>query len=84
MYPEEDRMRIEELLVDIYSQKRRMEEQKKKPTQVIMSLRLFKVIRFYRLMIGSSGDLPGDYLGEDTLFDLEIMIDSKEDSFRIR
>jgi hypothetical protein len=72
-------MRPEEIIVEVYRQKTELLKQGIKPARVILAGSRWDEIRRYK---GRMGDLPdgaADYLGQDHLFGLEILIDNDVD-----
>lgn len=76
--PEPKKERPEELIVEIYRQKKERTESGLSPSQVIMSMKTLRFIRNYHSSLGSLENSLPDYIGEDTIFGLEIMIDNRE------
>ncbi|MBN2627154.1 MAG: hypothetical protein JXA95_10850 [Spirochaetales bacterium] len=76
--PEEELIRPEELIVEIYRQKTERTAAGLNGTQVIMSLANWRRIRAYHSSLGIlKGSLP-DYINDDTIFGLEVMIDNRD------
>lgn len=69
-------MRVEAIIAEIYKQKCALETQNKRPSIVIMSLSMSKILHVYHLLLGSIKNTEVDYLGQDSVWGLEIMIDN--------
>lgn len=70
--------RPEELIVEIYRQKSEHFRAGLKASQVIMSQKTWRIIRAYHSSLGIlEGNLP-DYIGEDSIFGLDVMLDGRE------
>ncbi|MDC7222620.1 MAG: hypothetical protein PQJ60_02700 [Spirochaetales bacterium] len=66
------------MIAEIYRQKTERQQAGLTGTQVIMSLTTWRIIRAWHLSLGQlKGNLP-DYIGEDHVFGLEVMIDNRE------
>jgi hypothetical protein len=77
-HPEKKLTRPEELIVEIYRQKTERAVAGLTGTQVIMSLTTWRKIRAYHSSLGVlKGTLP-DYINDDSIFGLEVMIDSRD------
>ena len=74
-----DDIRPEEIILEIYRQKKRCLEAGKKPEKVVLSMNHHRLIQWYHELLGSvDGPVP-DYLQEDTIFGLEICIDNSSE-----
>jgi len=72
-------MRAEELVAEIYRQKRVLQESGEHPDTVILSLEAWRHIRAWHLALGVMENSPHkDYIGEDTIFDMTVLIDSSD------
>ncbi len=70
-------MRAEELVAEIYRQKRELQESGNRPDRVVLSLEAWRHIRAWHLALGVMEESPHrDYIGEDTIFDMTVLIDS--------
>ena len=70
-------MRAEELIAEIYRQKTELQEQGKKPRQLILSHEAWRHIRAWHLARGIMEKAPHmDYIQENSVFGLEVFIDS--------
>ena len=75
---EEGQTRPEELIVEIYRQKTERLEAGLSGSQVIMSMETWRIIKAYHASLGIlKGNLP-DYINEDAIFGLSVMIDNRE------
>lgn len=70
--------RAEELLVEIYRQKRAAIEEGRTPQRVILNRRQYDVIQAYHARLGEIPEGQSDYIGRYELFDLEICIERVE------
>lgn len=71
-------MRPEEIIVEVYRQKTERQKRGDTPSRVILSGSQWDEIRRYKARLGELPDAALDYLGEDHLFGLEVLIDSVE------
>jgi len=70
-------MRAEELVAEIYRQKRALQASGGTPGTVVLSLEAWRHIRAWHLALGVMEQSPHrDYIGEDTIFDMTVLIDS--------
>ena len=68
-------MRAEEIIAEVYRQKKDLAESGGEARGVTMSMAQWRMLRDYRARLGDPpGDMP-DYLQEDSLFGLEIFIE---------
>jgi hypothetical protein len=75
---EAESLRPEELIAEIYRQKIERQAAGLSGTQVIMSLTTWRIIRAWHLSLGQLESSLPDYIGEDHIFGLEVMIDNRE------
>ncbi len=76
---EEDEPRAEELVAQIYGQKLSLEEKGRTPREVILSMADWRRIRAWHLAMGQITHFPQmDYITEDHIFGLEVLIDQRE------
>jgi acyl-CoA-binding protein len=69
-------MRAEELIAEIYRQKTELQNEGKKPHQVIMSMEAWRHIRAWHLARGVMEQAAHmDYIGEDRIFEMDVLID---------
>ena len=70
-------MRAEELIAEIYRQKTELQSKGVKPKKIILSMEAWRQIRAWHISLGSMEQAPHmDYIGEDTIFGLGILIDA--------
>ena len=75
----EEYIRPEEVILEIYRQKRQCIEAGVRPNRVILSMKQHRLLRWYHELLGNiDGPVP-DYLQEDSIFGLEICIDNESD-----
>jgi hypothetical protein len=67
--------RAEELLVEIYRQKRAAIDEGRVPQRVILNRTQYDVIQAYHARLGEMPDGQSDYIGRYELFELEICIE---------
>jgi hypothetical protein len=73
-------MRAEELIADIYRQKTELQKEGLNPGQVILNMEAWRHIRAWHLARGIMEQTPHmDYITEDSIFEMEILIDSVEE-----
>ena len=70
--------RAEELLVEIYRQKRAAIEEGRTPQRVVLNRTQYDVIQAYHARLGEIPEGQSDYIGRYELFDLEICIEGVE------
>ncbi len=68
-------MRPEEIIADVYRQISLKREQGNEPDAVLMNLKDYRLLEWYRNFIGEAGDSELDYLGQYELFGVEIFIE---------
>jgi hypothetical protein len=71
-----DGMRPEELIADIYSQLRLRRDEGKEPTGVLMNLKDYRLLEWYRNFLGEAENGSLEYLGQYEIFGLEILIEN--------
>ncbi|MBF9017399.1 hypothetical protein [Oceanispirochaeta sp. M2] len=73
-------MRAEELVAEIYRQKIELQKDGANPKQLILNMDAWRHIRAWHLARGIMEKAPHmDYITEDSIFDLEILIDAVEE-----
>jgi hypothetical protein len=70
--------RAEELIAEIFRQKRLLEAAGAVPSRVRLPLIWIRRIRVYRLLLGPLPDAEFDYLQTNSLFGLEFVLDNLE------
>ena len=76
--PEAQEIRPEELIIEVYRQKIERTEAGLSASQVVMSQKTWRQICIYHTSLGKlKGSLP-DYINNDSLFGLEVMLDNRE------
>jgi len=71
-----EEIRPEEIILEIYRQKKQCIDAGKKPEKVILSMKMHRLIRWYHEILGSiEGPVP-DYIQEESIFGLQICIDN--------
>jgi len=70
--------RPEELIVNIYRDKLKLQEQGRKATRVVMPMALYRTIREYHCSLGEMQGQFGDYITEDEIFGIPVFIDNVE------
>ena len=72
-------MRAEEIIAEIYRQKRELLDKGIKPDKVVFSMDIYRILKRYRELLGViEGPVP-DYLQQETVFGLTVCIDSDTD-----
>lgn len=70
-------MRAEEIIMEVYKQKLERQKAGLRCQNVVMNMDHYRCIQEYHRNLGSlQGDLP-DYINQDSLFGLEILIDNR-------
>ncbi len=70
-------MRAEELVVEIYRQKKELQAHNSKASQVVMSMEAWRHIQAWHRARGPLERAPHlDYIHEDSIFGLEVFIDN--------
>ncbi|MFW5743254.1 MAG: hypothetical protein ACOCWX_01615 [Spirochaetota bacterium] len=70
--------RAEELILDVYRQRREASEQGRETTRVVMSLSHYRTIQRFHARLGEVPEGSTDYIDRYRLFDLEICIERVE------
>ena len=72
----EKTMRAEEIIAEIYRQKREFLENGRRPNKVALSMEMCRILSRYRETLGvMQGPVP-DYLLDETVFGLTICVDT--------
>ncbi|MBN2656965.1 MAG: hypothetical protein JXR86_07885 [Spirochaetales bacterium] len=74
----ENEVRPEELIVNIYRDKLRLQERGRKPRRVVMPMDLYRKIRNYHAGLGEIQGSFSDYITEDEIFGIPVFIDNIE------
>ncbi|MCF7939733.1 MAG: hypothetical protein K9L68_14140 [Spirochaetales bacterium] len=69
-------LRAEEIIVSIWKQRSDLRNTGTIPDSVILSRDQYRTIREYHVSLGTLENEEMDYLAEDRIFDLDILIDS--------
>ena len=73
-------MRAEELLAEIYRQKIQLQQQGLTPRELILNMESWRHIRAWHLARGLMEESPHrDYIREDSVFELDVLIDTVEE-----
>lgn len=71
-------MRAEELVAEIYRQKNELQTNGKYPKTVVMNSSSYNTIQDWHKTLGTlEGTIP-DYISKETIFGLDILLDSAE------
>jgi len=70
--------RPEELIVNIYRDKLKLQERGRKARRVVMPMALYRKIREYHSSLGEIQGQFGDYITEDEIFGIPVFIDNVE------
>lgn len=73
-----DNPRAEELILEVYRQRREIEEQGRAASRVVMSLAHYRTIQRFHAHLGEVPDGAVDYIDRYRLFDLEICVEDVE------
>ncbi|MFW5741885.1 MAG: hypothetical protein ACOCW3_01070 [Spirochaetota bacterium] len=73
-----DSMRAEELILDVYRQRREIEEHGREATRVVMNPSHYRAIQRFHAHLGDVPEGAVDYIDRYRLFDLEICIERVE------
>ena len=69
-------IRPEEIILEIYRQKKRCIEDGLKPEKVVLPMKMHRLIQWYHEILGNiEGPVP-DYIQEESIFGLQICIDN--------
>lgn len=71
-------VRAEELIVNIYRDKLKLQEKGIKARRIVMPMVLFRKIRTYHAGLGDIQGQFGDYITEDEIFGIPVFIDNVE------
>ncbi|WP_184748270.1 hypothetical protein [Spirochaeta isovalerica] len=71
-------IRPEELIVNIYRDKLKLQEKGKKARRVVMPMVLYRKIREYHAGLGEIQGEFNDYITEDEIFGIPVFIDNIE------
>lgn len=71
--------RAEEIILGVYKEKIECRNRGFVPRQVVMNMGQYRSIQNYHRRLGKlEGDMP-DYISQDSLFGLDILIDNREE-----
>lgn len=72
-------MRAEELIAEIYRQKTELQKEGMNPERVVLNMEAWRHIRAWHLARGVMENAAHmDYISEDSIFEMEILIDTVE------